>query len=174
MHQAYDDGVRARRGLLLRRTRIAIITRRPFEIVDLTTILAAVVGNCGLMDGVLTIQTHHTTTGLLVNEHEPMLLADLEAMFERLVPSDLPYAHDDFARRVPDLGVAERRNGAAHCRAALLRSSESIAVSHGQLTLGRWQRIFLVEFDGGQRRHVLLTLFGRGRTRRADRAGTGE
>jgi secondary thiamine-phosphate synthase enzyme len=56
----------------------------------------------------------------------------------------------------------ERRNGHAHCRAALLRTSESVQVAGGRLNLGCWQRIFLVEFDGGRRREVGLTLLGSG------------
>jgi secondary thiamine-phosphate synthase enzyme len=56
----------------------------------------------------------------------------------------------------------ERRNGHAHCRAALLRTSESLLVTDGALSLGRWQRIFLVEFDGGQRREIVAAMYGRG------------
>jgi thiamine phosphate synthase YjbQ (UPF0047 family) len=55
---------------------------------------------------------------------------------------------DDFSRRTVNLMPGERRNGHAHCRAALLRTSESVPVAGGVLTLGRWQRVFLVEFDG--------------------------
>ena len=51
------------------------------------------------MEGLLVAQTRHTTTGLLINEHEPLLLADLEALFERLAPVAAVYAHDDFSRR---------------------------------------------------------------------------
>ena len=51
-------------------------------------------------------------------------------------------------------------NGHAHCRAALLRASEYVAVSDGRLSLGRSQRVFLVDFDGGRRREVSLTLLG--------------
>ena len=54
----------------------------------------------------------------------------------------------------------ERRNGHAHCRAALLRASECIAVSGGELDLGRWQRVFFVDFDGGQHRTLSLTFVG--------------
>ena len=54
----------------------------------------------------------------------------------------------------------ERRNGHAHCRAALLRGSETLAVRDGRLNLGRWQRVFLVEFDGPQCRELILTMMG--------------
>jgi secondary thiamine-phosphate synthase enzyme len=143
---------------------ISVETHRPIEFVDLTGTLAAAVQGLGLLDGVVTLQTRHTTTGILVNEHEPGLLEDLEAMFERLVPASMAYVHDDLGRRSVNLGPGERRNGHAHCRAALLRTSESLPVSDGAITLGRWQRVFLVDFDGGQRREVSLTLMGATRT----------
>ena len=147
-------------GAQVRHLVVSVVTRDPVEFVDITPALARVVGGLGLRDGVLTVYTHHTTTGLLINEHEPLLLSDLQAMFERLVPRDGPFAHDDFERRTVNLTPGERRNGWAHCRAALLRTSESIPVADAQLSLGRWQRVLLVEFDGGQGRDIAVTLQG--------------
>ena len=154
-----------RAGWMVRQLLVPVETRRPMQFVDLTDAIDATVWEHGLADGTVVVQTRHTTTGLLVNEHEPLLLDDLTTMFERLVPGDQLFAHDDFTRRVPDLGPAERRNGAAHARAALLRSSETLGVSGRRLALGRWQRLLFVEFDGPQPRQVALTLVGR-RTRR--------
>lgn len=148
------------RASLVRHLVLSVETVRPTEFVDVTGALAATVDAFGLSEGVVTIQTQHTTTGLLINEHEPLLLGDLEAMFDRLVPAGADYAHDDGTRRTVNLGPDERRNGHAHCRAALLRTSESIGVSGGALTLGRWQRVFFVEFDGAQKRRISLTLMG--------------
>ena len=148
------------RQSIVRHLVISVDTSRPVEFVDLTASLTAAVQALGLHEGVVILQTRHTTTGILVNEHEPGLLEDLHTMFERLVPAAMPYAHDDLARRTVNVEPAERRNGHAHCRAALLRTSETLPVSGGTLMLGRWQRVFLVEFDGGQRRQVSLTLMG--------------
>ena len=147
-------------GAQVRHLMVSVVTRDPVEFVDITPALAQVVEGLGLRDGVLTVYTRHTTTGLLINEHEPLLFSDLQAMFERLVPEDGPFAHDDFERRTTNLTPGERRNGWAHCRAALLRTSESIPVADAQLGLGRWQRVLLVEFDGGQRREIAVTLQG--------------
>ena len=147
-------------GAQVRHLVVSVVTRDPVEFVDITPALARLVEGLGLRDGVLTVYTRHTTTGLLINEHEPLLFSDLQAMFERLVPEDGPFAHDDFERRTVNLTPGERRNGWAHCRAALLRTSESIPVADAQLSLGRWQRVLLVEFDGGQRREIAVTLQG--------------
>jgi secondary thiamine-phosphate synthase enzyme len=148
---------------IVRRIVVSIETHAPLEFVDITAALSRAVNEVGLVEGLLVAQTRHTTTGLLINEHEPLLLADLEALFERLAPVAAAYAHDDFVRRTVNIAPGERRNGQAHCRAALLRTSESLSVTDGRLDLGRWQRVFLVDFDGGQRREVSLTLLGNGK-----------
>jgi secondary thiamine-phosphate synthase enzyme len=135
-------------------------TKRPVEFVDITALLSRAVREAGLVAGVAMIQTRHTTTGLLVNENEPLLLADLEAFFARVAAAPGGYAHDDFLRRTVNLTPYERKNGHAHCCASLLRSSECVSVVGGALSLGRWQRVFLVEFDGGQRRELSVTMIG--------------
>jgi secondary thiamine-phosphate synthase enzyme len=141
---------------------LSIDTNAGLDFVDITSAVSGAVSDVGLVAGIVTVQTRHTTTGILVNEHEPLLFTDLEALFERLAPAGADYAHDDFSRRTVNLTPKERTNGHAHCRAALLRTSESLTVIRGQLHLGRWQRIFLVEFDGAQRREVSLTMLGAG------------
>jgi secondary thiamine-phosphate synthase enzyme len=85
-------------------------------------------------------------------------------MLERLAPREAAYRHDDMTLRTPAPPTDERRNGHAHCRAALLRTSESIPIVDRRLTLGRWQRVFLVEFDGGQRREVSVAVVAARRT----------
>jgi secondary thiamine-phosphate synthase enzyme len=139
---------------------VVVVTSRPTEFVDVTDVVSQAVRDAGLADGIVTVQTRHTTTGLLINEHEPLLLGDLQALFERLVPAETRYAHDDLGRRTVNVAPGERHNGHAHCRAALLRTSEWLSVQNGVLSLGRWQRMFLVEFDGGQRREIAITMSG--------------
>lgn len=139
-----------------------IETQSPVEFVDITALLSRAVREAGLLTGLAMVQTRHTTTGLLVNENEPLLLIDLEAFFARVATAPAGYAHDDFRRRTVNLAPGERKNGHAHCCASLLRSSECLSVVGGALCLGRWQRVFFVEFDGGQRRELSVTLIGDG------------
>jgi secondary thiamine-phosphate synthase enzyme len=141
------------------RHRLEVVTTRSTEFIDLTDRLAALVAEAGLAQGIVHVQTRHTTTGLLVNEAEPRLLEDLCGRLAGWAPLDLSYAHDDLARRAINLmGPRERRNGHAHCRAALLRTTETLMVEDGCLTLGRWQRVLFAEFDGPQRRQVEIWL----------------
>jgi secondary thiamine-phosphate synthase enzyme len=137
-------------------TVLPVHTARPLEFVDLTDRLASLA--CGISSGLLHVFTRHTTTGLLINEAEPLLLEDLAARLERWAPAADAYRHDDFSRRVVNVGPGERVNGHAHCRAALFRSSESVPVVGGALCLGRWQRVLLAEFDGPQTREVMVML----------------
>jgi secondary thiamine-phosphate synthase enzyme len=139
---------------------LRVETQRPIEFVDITPFISRAVREMALAAGLAMIQTRHTTTGLLVNENEPLLLTDFEAFFARMAQSSCGYAHDDFRRRTVNLTPYERKNGHAHCCASLLRTSECLAVVNGALDLGRWQRVFLVEFDGGQRRELSVTLIG--------------
>ena len=141
---------------------VAIDTRDATQFVDITDRLVEAVEQSGIFDGILVVQSRHTTAGILVNEHEPLLLEDLAAMFERLVPAAVDYAHDDLSRRTVNLTPRERRNGHAHLRAGLLRTSETLSIAGGRLSLGRWQRVFFVDFDGGQGREVAITVLSAG------------
>jgi secondary thiamine-phosphate synthase enzyme len=145
-------------GTVVHHATVVLETVRPLQVIDLTPPVAATVRGCGLWDGLVSVQTQHTTTGLLLNEHEPLLEEDLLAQLARLVP-DGHYAHDDLARRT-GIAAGERRNGAAHLRAALLSASETLPVSAGGLVLGRWQRLLFVECDGAQRRRISVTCLG--------------
>jgi secondary thiamine-phosphate synthase enzyme len=138
---------------------LVVETLERFVFVDLTPEVARRVRASAVRTGVAHLHTSHTTTGLVVNENERLLLLDLRKTLERLAPDDATYAHDDIERRgaPPD----EPRNGAAHCRALLLPSSQCLPIRHGRLALGRWQSLFLVELDGPRRRTLRLTVTGR-------------
>jgi secondary thiamine-phosphate synthase enzyme len=139
---------------------LGITTRQPTEFIDLTERLERLVADAGLCFGIVNIQTLHTTTGVVVNEHEPQLLSDFRELFEATVPNDGRYRHDDLTTRTVNVLEPERPNGHAHCRALLLPSSLCLNVIGGRLVLGRWQRVFLVELDGPRERMVSVMMFG--------------
>ncbi|MFB6302664.1 MAG: secondary thiamine-phosphate synthase enzyme YjbQ [Haloferacaceae archaeon] len=92
--------------------------------------------------GTATVFVRHTTAGLVVNEAERRLLADVEAMLDELVP-DEGWQHDE----IDD-------NADSHLRALLLGSDVTLPVAEGDLDLGTWQSVLLVECDGPRRRTV--------------------
>jgi secondary thiamine-phosphate synthase enzyme len=141
-------------------TCIRVSTGHPTAFVDLTARLEAFVAAAGLRSGILNVQTRHTTTAIVVNEHEPLLLADFEELLAGIAPVAARYRHDDTGVRTVNVAADERPNGHAHCRALLLPSSASLNVVDGRLQLGTWQRVFLVELDGPRDREVSLLAFG--------------
>lgn len=140
-------------------TRLTVATSQPTEFVDLTDALARAVAESGIDTGMLAVQTAHTTTGLVVNEGEALLHEDFRALLARLAPLGVAYRHDDLARR-RDVAPDEPRNGHAHCRALLLPASVCLTIVDGRLALGRWQRVFLAEFDGPRERAVTIVALG--------------
>ena len=142
---------------------IHVTTRHPLEFVDLTDRLALLVADAGFRSGILNVQTLHTTTAVVVNEHEPLLLADFQAMLEAAAPRDGRYRHDDLTVRTVNMTDAERPNGHAHCRALMMPSSACLNVLEGRLLLGQWQRVFLVELDGPRERSLSVLMVGEGR-----------
>jgi secondary thiamine-phosphate synthase enzyme len=111
--------------------------------------------------GLVCVQTLHTTTAVVINENEPGLLQDMAEILERLAPAGLGYRHDDLERR-PGTPPDEPANGDAHCKAMLLSASQTLTIRECRIQLGRWQRIFLVELDGGRARTVSITVLGTG------------
>ena len=146
--------------LTVRRGKISVRTERRLQLVDVTRHVEEVVQAAGISDGFVSVQTLHTTTGILVNENEPLLLSDLEEIFDRWIPREMDFRHDDLARRAGDLPPDEPKNGHAHARATLLRVSETVQLVERKLVLGRWQRIFLVELDGARDRSISIVVMG--------------
>jgi secondary thiamine-phosphate synthase enzyme len=153
-------GATARRRPTARHISIRLTTEHPTEFIDLTERLERIVADAGVRLGILNVQTLHTTTGVIVNEHEPLLLADFQALLESTAPGDARYRHDDATARTVNVTAAERPNGHAHCRAVLLPSAVSLNVVDGRLRLGQWQRVFLVELDGPREREISALLLG--------------
>ena len=144
--------------------RVRVRSDAAVAVVDLTARVEQFLARAGLQAGWVNVQTRHTTTGVCVNENEPLLLGDLLALLERLAPRGaVAYAHDELHRR-PGVPPDERPNGHAHAKALLLRTSETLNVADGRLQLGRWQRVLLLDLDGPREREV--SLLGMGERRR--------
>jgi len=147
---------------LCRHSAIRLTTRYATEFIDLTDRLVRLVADSGIGSGLLNVQTLHTTTAIIVNEHEPLLLADFQTLLEGAAPDDGRYRHDDVTVRTVNVSAEERSNGHAHCRALLLAPSVCLNVAGGRLVLGRWQRVFLVELDGPRDREISTLVVGEG------------
>jgi secondary thiamine-phosphate synthase enzyme len=141
--------------------RLVIETRDPIQLIDITDDVAELVRAGGVHDGIVSIISRHTTAAIRIQEDEPLLLEDLLDFLRRLAPAEAHYQHNDFRVRTHHMHDDERPNGHAHCLQFLLGTSESLPVIDGELALGQWQRIFLVELDGPcAEREVLIQTVG--------------
>ncbi len=140
-------------------TRIPLFTAGSTTFIDITDRIDTFVRTAKVRTGMVTIQSLHTTTAVVVNEGEPLLHADFHGLFERLASSGGNYQHDNLAER-QGIAADEPLNGHAHCRALLLPTSVTLTIVGGRLTLGRWQRIFFVELDGPRRRELSAVIVG--------------
>lgn len=138
-------------------TVLTLATTATFRCHDITAELQALVDQAGLTDGLLVAVGQHTTTALVINEHEERLLADIEAFFLQLAPPDRPYLHNDLHLR-PGIPADEPRNAHSHLIALMLGNQLSLPVLAGRLGLGQYQSVLLVELDGPRQRRVLVQL----------------
>ena len=143
--------------------RVRITTDRSTQFIDLTDRLEALVAAAGIRFGFVNVQTLHTTTAIVVNELEPLLLEDFEALLANVAPCGAAYRHDDLGVRTVNVTADERVNGHAHCRALLLAPSACLNVVDGKLLLGQWQRVLMAELDGPRARDVSVIVIGEGR-----------
>ena len=117
------------------------------EFVEFTDQVNGKLKESGVKDGIVVLFVQHTTAGLTINEN-----ADPD------VPRDMLHA---LRTLIPQHGMGFRhgeQNSDAHIKASLTGSSVTIPFKDGRLLLGRWQGVFLCEFDGGRERQVIMTI----------------
>lgn len=122
------------------------------DIIDITPQVIKAVATSGVNDGTVTIFINGSTAGVTTIEYEPGVLSDLQQAWERLIPSDIPYEHN---QRWGD------GNGYSHVRASMLGASLVVPFSSASLLLGTWQQVVVVDFDNRARaRKVFLQITG--------------
>jgi secondary thiamine-phosphate synthase enzyme len=130
------------------------------QFIDITDRISELLRRSGIQMGFAVVFSRHTTAAIRINEAEPQLLHDIEGMLERIAPVAAYYRHDDLSVRTVNVTDEEEDNGHAHCRHLLMGTSEAVPIVNGELYLGRWQRLFLVELDRPRRREVVVQLVG--------------
>jgi secondary thiamine-phosphate synthase enzyme len=135
-------------------SRYRVSTRGQGDVHDLTAALAAAVRESGVRAGLATAFVAGSTAALSTMEFEPGAVADLAGLFEQLAPRSGSYRHhltwgDD--------------NGSSHARATVVGPSLTVPVQAGELTLGTWQQVVLLEFDTRPRtREIVIQVMGEG------------
>lgn len=130
------------------------------QFIDLSELLAQQVTESGILNGSILVFSRHTTAGILLNENEPLLLADMSKYISSLALKTADYDHNNFEVRTINMCEDECANGHSHLQHLTIGTSETIPIIDGKMALGQWQRAFLVELDRPRTREVYLQIFG--------------
>jgi secondary thiamine-phosphate synthase enzyme len=124
--------------------RFTVETAARSQMIDITAQVEEVVSQAQIAGAICLVQSLHTTAGITVNENaDPSVQTDILAQLGKIVPFEHNYSHSE-------------GNSDAHIKASLVGFSQALFVDHGRLVLGTWQGIYLCEFDGPRRRHVVV------------------
>jgi secondary thiamine-phosphate synthase enzyme len=126
---------------------LSLTSDRKTQLIDITErVRSAVEGEAG---SAVLVYVPHTTAAVTINEKiDPVLVADLERAFEQIVREDWGWGHDD----------SDGPNGPSHGRASVAGAQVLIPLRDGAPALGRYQAVFLCEFDGPKARSVYVTV----------------
>jgi secondary thiamine-phosphate synthase enzyme len=125
---------------------LSIGTQRREEMVDVTEQVRQVVAEAGVEAGLCLVFSPHTTCAVTVNEGwDPDVQADVLRHLRALVPRDGGYAHSE-------------GNSDSHIKTIAVGPSVLLPIDEGRVRLGRWQAVFLCEFDGPRRRELWVTV----------------
>jgi secondary thiamine-phosphate synthase enzyme len=132
--------------------RHTLATRGQGHVQDITPVATRAVHAAGLANGIVVVFVVGSTAAITTIEFEPGAVEDFNRMFGTVAPRDAEYEHH---KRWGD------DNGSSHVRAALLGPSLTVPVVKGELALGTWQQIVLVEFDTqARRREIVFQIMG--------------
>ena len=133
--------------------RFSVSTKGFTDVIDITSDIEKVLTGTGFREGSALIFAPGSTAGITSIEYEPGLLQDYPDFFEKIIPSNQTYHHDE---------TWHDGNGFSHIRAALQGGSFTIPFSGGKLLLGTWQQIILVDFDNRPRkRDIIIQITGK-------------
>ena len=118
------------------------------EMIEITAEVEKALRDSEIKDGICVLFTQHTTCGLTINENaDPDVKSDMLLFLRQTIPQ----YYEGFRHF--------EHNSDAHIKSSLVGSSVTIPFENGKLLLGRWQGIYLSEFDGARERKVLVKLF---------------
>jgi secondary thiamine-phosphate synthase enzyme len=136
-----------RRGAEMRVSDVRVETGERYQLVSITGEVRRAVQESGVEDGLCVISSTHTTAAVTVNEDA-----------DRDVPRDLAAACRAFLNALDVRFDHAEGNSDSHLLTSLFGPSQSLLVLNGEPDLGRWQGIFLAEFDGPRTRTVRVAV----------------
>lgn len=137
---------------MIKSFKIRVKTQGYCDVKDLTREASRLIVESQVQEGQVTFFVPGSTAGLTTVEYEPGLVKDLQAFYEKIIPQDQTYHHEE---------TWHDGNGFSHVRASLLKPSLTVPVMEGRMTLGTWQQVILVDFDNRPRqREIIFQVMG--------------
>jgi secondary thiamine-phosphate synthase enzyme len=131
----------------IRTVQIELQTRGHCDVKDVTSALRDVLTKSEIQEGQAMVFVAGSTAGVTTVEFEPGLVKDLAEFFQKIIPEGPAYHHHD---------TWGDDNGSSHVRAALLKPSLTIPFVKGELLLGTWQQVVVIDFDTRARRRTVI------------------
>src|SRR6185437_3128663 len=127
------------------------ITNDRLQLINITDRINEIVRKSGVRDGLVHLQSLHTTTSVFLNEWQDALLQDVRKFLDDLVKREAYWRHND-----PEFSDCERQNADSHLRGMLMGQTLCLQVRNSAVLLGTWQTIILAEFDGPRSRSMSI------------------
>jgi secondary thiamine-phosphate synthase enzyme len=131
------------------------ITNDRLQLLNITERINEIVRKSGIRDGLVHLQSLHTTSAVFLNEWQDALLHDVKGFLEQMAERDHYYRHND-----PQFSDCERKNADSHLRGMLMGQTLCLQVRNANLLLGTWQSIIFAEFDGPRSRSLAVQVSG--------------
>jgi secondary thiamine-phosphate synthase enzyme len=128
---------------------IEVSTRNRTDLIDITSGIENILRKSQIKNGLCVIHSVHSTTAIIVNEHEVGLSRDITKKIQQDYPRGAGWLHD----RVDD-------NADAHLASSFIGATRIFPVREGGLVRGTWQNIFLLELDGPRSRRITVEVMG--------------
>ena len=131
------------------------ITSDRMQLINVTDRINEIVRKSGIREGMVHLQSLHTTTAVFLNEWQDALLHDVRNFLDDLVARESAWRHND-----PKYSDCERKNADSHLRGMIMGQSLCLQVRNSAVLLGTWQSIILAEFDGPRSRSMSVQVSG--------------
>jgi secondary thiamine-phosphate synthase enzyme len=133
---------------MVRHAEFPVRTRARNQLVDISPQVQHAVDASGLVDGICTVASAHTTAGITINENaDPDVARDILHTLAEMIPQHAGFHHAE-------------GNSDSHIKASLVGLSVTVPVKQGRMVLGAWQSVYFCEFDGPRNRTAMVTVIG--------------
>jgi len=136
--------------------KVTLQTKKPVEAINITSQIKKIIMESAIKNGIVSISTIHTTTGLIVTEGLPCLEKDILKILEKLVPEDENYLHNRYLESYGRLAV----NAHAHIKSIISGINTFFPIQDGKIVMGGTQTIYFLEFDGPLYRKYCVQIIG--------------